>query len=89
MTCTKPNDGAVVLFTRHKLDREFFTKTSLGVCLTCGGAEASLPTHCPQKKMGAYLELLVSSGTADFRDGRWVETKVGTSIDDTQQEWVT
>lgn len=44
---------------------------SLFVCATCGGAEASLPTHCPQERMDASRQDAVQARAVDFRDGQW------------------
>lgn len=65
----------VILFPRHKLDRKFLAETSLGSCETCGGAEASLGTHCPQRRMGPSQAYLISCGYIDFVCGRWVDLK--------------
>lgn len=48
----------------------------LGWCIVCGGAESSLPTECPGKRMGPEIEEAVSKGTMDFIDGAW-ESKQG------------
>lgn len=68
----------VVAFPRHKLyrcdetcDGCFFCHGGLASCTTCGGAEASLPTHCPQVKMDSLMCACVQDGTCDFRDGEW------------------
>lgn len=70
---------SVILFPRHRLhnchgtDCEgcFVCEGGLTSCETCGGAEASLPTHCPQVRMDSMQEMLVQQGSADFRDGCW------------------
>lgn len=43
----------------------------LALCDVCGGAEASLPTHCPGVRMDQVAESLVQSGYADYRCGVW------------------
>lgn len=43
----------------------------LSRCTVCGGAEGSLPTHCPGTRMSALMEASVYRGDADFRDGEW------------------
>lgn len=45
----------------------------LYACERCGGAEGTLPTHCPGKPMTAQQEDAVYTGGLDFRfpDG-WV-----------------
>jgi hypothetical protein len=62
----------LVMFPLHRLDSKFRLENGLGLCLTCGGGEASLTTHCPQRRLtGAELDA-VQRGDADFVDGRWV-----------------
>lgn len=68
----------VVLFPRHRLhkcrsDCEgcFVCSEGFAVCKTCGGSEASLPTHCPQSRMDGVMLLTVQQGTADFFNGEW------------------
>lgn len=41
-------------------------------CTICGGAEGSLPKHCPGTKMSAAQESAVYAGRLDFADGQWV-----------------
>ena len=43
----------------------------LFLCEVCGGGEASLPTHCPGRRMTTVQVDLVQRGTVDFRDGKW------------------
>jgi hypothetical protein len=43
-------------------------------CKVCGGAEASLPTHCPGERMSEETESDVQNGLTDYRDGQWVPT---------------
>lgn len=69
----------VKMFPRHKLSRCdgecdgcFVCMAGLALCETCGGAEASLPTHCPQQKMSVELADAVQDGELDFIDGRWM-----------------
>lgn len=71
----------VIKFPKHKLHR---CRTDGGVieecigcrgglssCVTCGGAEASLPTHCPGEHMDAFRCDSVQSGAADYKNGEW------------------
>ena len=44
----------------------------LCLCVVCGGAEASLPTDCPGKKMMSETQDCVQDGSMDFKDGSWV-----------------
>jgi len=41
-------------------------------CKNCGGAEASLPTHCPGFQMSDEVEKAVQFLGLDFVDGRWL-----------------
>lgn len=43
----------------------------LTTCSVCGGAEGSLPTHCPGERMDERLEEAVMAGSLNFVDGRW------------------
>ena len=44
----------------------------LAFCKVCRGAEASLPTECPGRRMTDREEELVTSGRIDFVNGQWV-----------------
>lgn len=67
----------MILFPGHKLYkcREctgcFICLGGLASCVTCHGAEGSLPTHCPQRAMTAEECDDVQAGVLDFRDGEW------------------
>lgn len=41
----------------------------LALCEVCGGAEASLPTDCPGRKMTVTEADNVQAGNVDFIDG--------------------
>lgn len=43
----------------------------LALCTVCGGGEASLPTHCPGRKMTARESDEVQAGQLDFKNGQW------------------
>jgi len=58
--------------TRGDDDRCFVCDGGLGWCVVCGGAEASLPTSCPGRKMSADLADLVQHRHVDFLCGEWV-----------------
>ncbi len=45
----------------------------LAACVTCNGAESSLPTECPGYGMTAEDSDAVSAGIANFRGGQWIE----------------
>lgn len=73
--------STVILFPKHRLykcSRDdpgcsgcFICEGGLGLCMTCGGAEASMPTDCPQRQMSAREQTLIQKGEIDFREGRW------------------
>jgi hypothetical protein len=44
----------------------------LYVCRVCGGAEGSLPSHCPGHRAGVDRLDLVYRGLLDYLHGRWV-----------------
>lgn len=67
--------STVIPFPGHRLERSHeccdgsgccVCKGGLGHCLTCGGAEASLPTHCPQRRMTQIEVEAVSDGDLDY-----------------------
>lgn len=43
-----------------------FCETGLALCVVCGGAEASMPTHCPGKMMTDLQAEAVQAGVADY-----------------------
>lgn len=52
----------------HKLeDRE----DGLENCLTCGGAEGSMPTHCPGRRLTSYELDQIYDGQRNFLHGLW------------------
>ncbi len=69
----------VIMFPRHRLHNRrgtdcagcFCCEGGLALCVTCGGAEASLPTHCPQARMDDLMQATVQDGSADFENGEW------------------
>ena len=68
----------VVRFPGHRLYRCgpecrgcWCCEGGLALCTVCGGAEDSLPTHCPGARMDSVMEASVQMGVADFRDGEW------------------
>lgn len=44
-------------------------------CTVCGGAEASLPSECPGRKMTREEHERVYNGELNFADGKWIELK--------------
>lgn len=61
----------VLVFPKHRL--EFWGEGKLAYCPTCGGAEGSLPEHCPQRRMTEDEEQAVMAGQLDYRrsEGGW------------------
>jgi len=59
--------------THQKCDKDgcLVCDGGLSMCVTCGGAEASLPSQCPRERMSAIQEDAVQAGVADYRDGHW------------------
>lgn len=43
----------------------------LAYCTTCGGAEASLPKHCPGFKMPSEIAVAVQDGKLEYLHGVW------------------
>lgn len=60
--CTDDHDG------RHCV----YCDGGLYLCDTCGGAEGSLPSECPERAMTNTEQDAVYSGTLDFVGGEWV-----------------
>jgi len=65
----------IVNLGRHKLhgawcceEREscFICEGGLALCTTCGGAEATLPTHCPGVRFTEHVEEQVRCGVLDY-----------------------
>jgi len=42
-------------------------EVALGLCRVCGGAEGTLPTDCPGRRMSAEEENAIYNGLLDFR----------------------
>lgn len=49
---------------------------NLFMCDVCGGAEGSLPTHCPGRKLTPQEGEDIYSGEIDFKDGGWIKTGI-------------
>lgn len=58
----------VLSFWAHRL---LVTEHGLSYCPTCGGAEGSLPEHCPQRRMTQDEEEAVYEDRLDYRRGVW------------------
>lgn len=65
-----------LLHRRRECDEEecMVCEGGLALCTTCGGAEASMPTECPGRKMTADESDNVQAGNIDYRNGRFVCT---------------
>lgn len=78
--------GLVVRFPRHVLvnrdvrcsctEREShgscpFCDGGISLCVVCGGAEASMPSHCPGKMMTDLQAECVQAGVLDYRVNEW------------------
>lgn len=46
----------------------------LAYCVTCCGAESSLPTHCPGRPLTPSQQDDIAAGLVDYRRGEWVHT---------------
>lgn len=45
----------------------------LSICIVCGGAEGSLTTHCPMKRIPErFLDKMIYQDGWDYRDGKWL-----------------
>jgi hypothetical protein len=55
-----------------------FCDGGLFACTVCNGAEGSLPTDCPGKKMTEEQSNAIYAGTLDYREGRGWVTPHGT-----------
>lgn len=60
--------------TLHCCDEEgcMVCEGGLALCTVCGGAEASLPTFCPGRRMTAEELDHVDAGNIDFKDGQFI-----------------
>lgn len=68
----------IIVFPRHKLSRCRrrecegcgICRGGLALCVTCGGAEASLPRDCPGRRMSLVEQAMVQDGVLDYARGR-------------------
>ena len=73
----------VIKFPGHKRERcteeacAGCVVCNLYCCVTCGGAETDLPTHCPGTRMDSLMRTCVQDKTADYIDGAWKFTRNG------------
>lgn len=71
----------IIRFPRHKWhrcesDRCSVCEGRLALCVTCGGAEGSLPTDCPGERLCGQTLDHIQAGVADYRAGEgWVIVK--------------
>jgi hypothetical protein len=58
----------------HKCNGEdcIICRGGLASCDLCGGAEGTMPTHCPGERIPGNQAALIYQGTLDFKDGKWV-----------------
>lgn len=58
----------------HKCDDEHCPACpgGLTLCTVCGGAEASLPTECPGRRMTLEEQDNVQAGNIDFKGGHFI-----------------
>ncbi len=50
-------------------DECFICNGGLALCNVCGGAEASMPTDCPGRRLTADELDAIQDGTINFKDG--------------------
>jgi len=43
----------------------------LALCSVCGGAEGTLPTHYPGRRLTDDEEASIMNGSRDYEDGHW------------------
>lgn len=55
----------------HDFHEDTYFDKGLCHCKICGGAESSLPTYCPGKRMNEICQSQVTAGYIDFLRGRW------------------
>jgi len=60
---------------QHDYESTRASAGGLAWCKVCGGAEGSLPTHCPGEHMERRVEDRVYAGVLDFVDGEWIQPK--------------
>ncbi len=56
-------------------DNCFVCRGGLSFCEVCKGAEASLPTDCPGRRLTHTEEDAIVAGALNFVDGQWKETR--------------
>lgn len=49
-----------------------YCRGGLAFCRVCKGAEASLPTDCPGRRLTEVEEQRITEGSMDFVEGAWV-----------------
>ena len=61
--------------TLHKCERDcagcVYCLGGLAFCDVCKGAEASLPTDCPSRRLTADEQDAIQAGTVDYVGGKW------------------
>ena len=74
----EPKKGGSNSMTKH-IQMQCKSKNCSGACNACGlkrcsvcnGAETSLPTECPGRRMSAFEKMGVVNGIFDYYDGAW------------------
>jgi hypothetical protein len=61
-----------------RISHDFYDRDDgLQHCKVCNGAEGSLTTDCPGRRMTDAEEERVYDGEIDFKDGQWISTVTG------------
>jgi hypothetical protein len=66
-------DHAYVVHKNCEIDNCLICDGGLSNCTVCGGAEGSLPIHCPAILMTQEQSDQVYARTLDFYEGAWVK----------------
>ena len=61
----------------HKFNKKVAEEQGLGLCDTCGGAEASLTTECCGRRITTKEDNLIMKCKIDYREGRWLNAPLG------------
>lgn len=65
--CVKTQGG------KKAMNHSFYDREDgLMHCTVCSGAEGSLPTHCPGRKMTEEEKDAVFQGESNFKNGNWL-----------------
>lgn len=64
--------GAAHILHTCEDERCFTCNGGLALCTICGGAEATLPTHCPGNRMTTEQQEAVQNKQNDYVNGAWI-----------------